>query len=458
MGIEDLFKNWRTTACCDRCHLPVPHPFQTKRLYTIWESKTLRLCPHCYQQLFDRDWPFLFGLLLLIIGALAVVVAFFPAALWAWIILEAALLIGSVLVIYEIMQIIDLVAAFALGLRVYWFRVGFGVTVHMRGQFQIGFNPRDLGKGSGLMYAFPITQWSALKHFLFAMIELLGLVAVAVVLFHQIDFREWQRPWDELLASVHPRFSLLVACCYWLVIQFFGWGIIFRRSFFGKVPKEHRLDRHFLLTEASLAFSEHRYAAAREWIDRGLALYPADTELLILSAYCANRSSNFDLARAACQAIIEKQESTPQYQARAMTILIWLNQHRLLAVDLPESERYALRERQMRYCEETIEKIGNQAEEFVMFMETFGAVAMEFGHEYAGETILQSLFERAASNDDKAYCLCFLAISAMRHGKIAQAQTMLGRARDLDPTCVFLAPADKLLAVPNTMITNEPST
>jgi tetratricopeptide (TPR) repeat protein len=177
--------------------------------------------------------------------------------------------------------------------------------------------------------------------------------------------------------------------------------------------------------EAMESLSQHRDETAREWIPKGLALYPNNLGLLNVSGILAIRENDFALAREIFCRLLERKETKGLHRYLILNNIAYVDALMGTPELLDEAEKYSLEA--LRGIAWLPNMVG-----------TRGTVLVERGDLEQGIPLLEKAMNDSEDIASKAENACILAIAESRRAKADRARSFLNLAEKLNPQCHLL--------------------
>ncbi len=188
---------------------------------------------------------------------------------------------------------------------------------------------------------------------------------------------------------------------------------------------------HFVM-EASVCHQKGDNHEAREWLEKGLALYPDNEALLSWHGVIALELAEYEQARACFLELLNRESAQPLMRPVMLNNIAYADA--LIGGDELLKEADAL---------------SSEAMAAVSWMPaikgTRGTVLAALGRYDEGIPLLQESMSQAESPNHKAQNACLIAEAECRRGKLDVARRYLEEARRLDPKCSLLSRAERAL-------------
>jgi tetratricopeptide (TPR) repeat protein len=331
-----------------------------------------------------------------------------------------------------------------LGLRVFAILIGFGKTLYTRRIGGIYWEARALPVGGFTVMGSPPVQFARLRIFLATLAGpaihalvlpplFVGQILLALLLPYAAPLRSLigLLVWANVISLAGALFPAKSASAYGEVFSD-GWRLF-------KIPflSSAELHEHFAsyyVQESVDAYRRGDLDAAKQWVEKGAALYPDDPIVLNGRGYILFQREEFAQARETLVALLQSHNAMkPEHKFVVLNNIasadILIGDPSLLA----EADRYSAEAYQNAPWAPPI--IG-----------TRGAVLVEMGQLDEGIALLQEAMAKNTEAQGKAFEACYIAIGEKRRGNVAEGRRYLDMARSLDPRCPQIARAANELA------------
>jgi hypothetical protein len=325
-------------------------------------------------------------------------------------------------------------AAKAVGFRAFHISIGYGRTIFERPFCGFNFQLKSIPFG-GFAFSTPKNSKSYRVKQCFVilagpMANLLIAAVLAVVTPGQalgFDFTSGINfPGVFFVAN-------MVCFVYSLVPHYF-------ESVYGKIPNDGQLIRktlsmkkpdleatpvYYYLYEGLECFKHNQLQMAREWFERGLAIFPNNVTLLDRRGAVLTYQKQFSEAREIFLQLLRLPNLHVYHRCHFANSLAWVDT--LIGGDelIQEADKYST---------EALENMPHVS----YFKGTRGNVLVELGRFDEGLKLLKEAMESAMESTVKALDACHIAIAEHRRGNLEEGQKYASIARSLDSDCILL--------------------
>jgi tetratricopeptide (TPR) repeat protein len=403
----------------------------------------------------------------------------FPVPTFAWLYFNGVL----VLVLYECVVPVHeaghALAACLLGLRVFRIRLGLGKTVLRFWLFRVAIELGACPGGGLTIVGHPGKRCYRCRHFLMVLAGPLvnGAILWIVLACHgpaQL-LGTWQsqaphRSSDLGLVGKRllPTLAFVLANALMLASNLWPRRLVMhvvpcdsdglslcKIPFLSRAQVEAAHAAYFAL-QGERCLLRKEYAAAEQWLRRGLEVYPADVVNRLLLGSALFRRKEFALAQEQWRSLLSRERLDTSVRLLVLNGLALTDS--LLASEMaqggteppahgatsagpgPPSKADLLAE---------ADAYSREAFEFApwvpQFKGTRGCTLVELGRFLEGLSLLRSAMRECDTPDDKAWCACYLALAEAGRGNRAESEQYLHSARLLEPDCVALVRVTRAL-------------
>jgi tetratricopeptide (TPR) repeat protein len=201
-----------------------------------------------------------------------------------------------------------------------------------------------------------------------------------------------------------------------------------------RMSREKRELHHVanFVMEASVCHQRGDYEGARQWVEKGLALYPENEVLLNWYGVIAMDLGVYDKARECFLKLLHRESKQPLMRPLMLNNIAYANAL-LGGVDLlKEADAFS-----------------HEAMTAMSWMPavrgTRGTVLVAMGRLEEALPLLHDSMSQAEIPSHKAQNACFIAEAECRRGNFDVARTYLEEARKLEPKCSLLSRAERTL-------------
>jgi len=412
---------------CDLCGTQSEFDAAFTKQRRSFSLQTRNICPTCWaKQNSSRNLRFLFAIPVLgmcgyVLGRLT------PGSFFGDFLLDL-----SIVGVFMVLTIIPhelghALAARALGWRVYQITIGVGNTIWKRRWNGTLVDVRSLPIAGATFMVPEDTRWFRLKFFLaiFAGPAVNAVLAwVAIVL--------WQDSPPHLDLDALPRAARLFVWANVAVLVVNLWPHK-PRAAFGiatdgsqllqlasfKRSTLHEIQAMRFACEANNCRTQCDFAGARSWCDKGLALYPEDSQMLNLSAVNYLDEEKYEQARAVLLKLLGQRKHPSAMHFMLLNNLAYADAISENPAWLAEADAYSRDAYTMLPWSSAVTG-------------TRGTVLVALGHYQEGIELLKKSMEDADTPRNKAENACYVAVALVKSGKQTEAVKYLQLARELD--------------------------
>jgi|GEM_PF-2437689 len=428
-------------ARCSSCGIVSTQPALLRAVPRSFSTRISKLCPQCFDKKRNRDrglhlWCFL----AVAVGGL-IVVCLSPPAKARWTLLNWAWLDICMWLTVVPHEFAHALVGRAVGLRIFrvvlgagrvWWRgVILGFDVEARSYLVEGVvigAPRDPAGARWKAFAFTLAGP-------LANLVMFGLAYLALGCPTTLDIfsRSFTHSfWGWQLFAFANLFVAIVNFLPHMLQSQLGpipsdglhlFNLIFRP----KTMNARARHAAWFLLESQTCCERQQFGEAREWADRGLAIYPDDLSLLYVHAGVLINTGELEKARDAQVQLLAKTTIPVQLQLFLKNDLAYVNALLGAPALIEEADRYST-------------EVMNALPWSANIRNTRGVVLLALGRlDEALPLLRNSILEVRESPESIAQCQCTLAIAEARQGNVIAAQTALEAARAAAPRC-FLIP------------------
>jgi tetratricopeptide (TPR) repeat protein len=324
-----------------------------------------------------------------------------------------------------------------LGWRVFQIVIGVGKTIYRRTFCGIIFDFHWLPIG-GITQLMPVdVRWLRVKRFF---IVLAGPMVNAVFAFAALLI--YRGNWHSFDLFALPReLHFFVMANLWVLvinlwpIQFKAFGLpsdgkqLLQMLSFRKKDQEELLVMRYALEALLRREYQGDLDGARDWCDKGLAMFPENLHLLNISGILWLDQMDYDRAREIFIKLLAREDDAARTRYTILNNIAYADALTNKPEWLPEADAYS--------------KQAYTALPWVpAFVGTRGTVLVAMGQFEEGIKLLKQSFEGAWSPRSKAENACHLALAHVRTGNQGDAQKYLEVARQLDSHCKLINRAE----------------
>ena len=202
-------------------------------------------------------------------------------------------------------------------------------------------------------------------------------------------------------------------------------GQIIRKILAMKKPAIEALPVYYYLYEGSECHKRKQEQMAKEWFERGLALFPNNVTLLDRRAAVLTYQKQFSEAREIFLQLLNLPDVDIYHRCYFANNLAWVDT--LIGGDelIQEADKYSA---------EALDNMPHVS----YFKGTRGAVLVETGRFDEGLKLLKEAMESAMDSTSKALDACHISIAEHRRGNLEEGQKYAAIARSLDSDCILL--------------------
>lgn len=210
-----------------------------------------------------------------------------------------------------------------------------------------------------------------------------------------------------------------------------GWSLLHVPFLSEKEQQEHFAA--YYIQESLDHYNRHDYQAAKQWIQKGMDIYPDDANLLNTLGFIQDKFGEFEQARKTFVTLFQSHpDLKPYLKYMILNNIAFTN---LMIGDpqlLPEADTFSA-------------EAYKNAPWNASIAGTRGAVLVEKGQFEEGIALLKNAMAEQIDVQAKALDACLIAIAEVRRGNPLESQRYLKTARFLHPGCDLIPRAEREL-------------